>query len=115
MPGLLLPVPLARRRFRERGYNQAIVLAEHIHATARIALRTDVLVRTRETQVQAGLDQQARRRNIHDAFEIASALPATHVAILDDVVTTGSTANEIARVLKQAGANRVEVWAIARA
>jgi len=115
LPKLLLPVPLAHRRFRERGYNQAIVLAEHIHMNARIALRTDVLVRTRETQMQAGLDQLARRRNIHDAFEVVTALPATHVAILDDVVTTGSTANEIARVLKQAGAQRVDVWAIARA
>lgn len=114
-PDLLLPVPLAGRRFRERGYNQAIVLAEHIHSTASIALRTDVLVRTRETQVQAGLDQRERRRNIHDAFEVVTALPAAHIAILDDVVTTGSTANEIARVLKRAGAQRVEVWAIARA
>lgn len=115
LPDLLLPVPLAHRRFRERGYNQAIVLAEHIYSSSRISLRTDVLVRTRETQVQAGLDQRARRRNIHDAFEVAAPLPATHVAILDDVVTTGSTVNEIARVLKRAGAERVDVWAIARA
>jgi ComF family protein len=114
-PELLLPVPLAQRRFRERGYNQAIVLAEHISMNARVALRTDLLVRTRETQVQAGLDQRARRRNIHDAFEVVAPLPATHVAILDDVVTTGSTVNELARMLKQAGVKRVDVWAIARA
>ena len=115
VPELLLPVPLADRRFRERGYNQAIVLAEHIYRRARITLRTDLLVRTRETQVQAGLDQRARHRNIHEAFAIAMPLAATHVAIFDDVVTTGSTVNEIARVLKGSGAQRVDVWAIARA
>jgi ComF family protein len=115
VPELLLPVPLAQRRFCERGYNQAIVLAEHIDKSMRIPLRTDLLVRTRETQVQAGLDQRARRRNIHDAFDLAAPLHVTHVAILDDVVTTGSTVNEIALVLKRAGAQRVDVWAIARA
>jgi ComF family protein len=113
-PQLLLPVPLAQPRFRERGFNQAIVLAEHIHRITKLPLRTDLLVRTRDTLEQAGLDQRARRRNIRRAFEITDKVPK-HVAIIDDVVTTGSTANEVARVLKRAGAKRVEVWAIARA
>jgi ComF family protein len=114
-PQLLIPVPLAHRRFCERGYNQAIVLAEHIVRSVAKPLRTDLLVRVRDTQEQAGLDQRARRKNIKRAFEVTDPLPATHVAIVDDVVTTGSTVNEIARVLKRAGAKRVEVWAIARA
>ena len=114
LPSCLIPVPLAYRRFCERGYNQALILAEHIHAGLRIPLRTDVLVRTRDTPEQAGLDRRARRKNLRRAFEVMSRPPA-HVAIVDDVVTTGSTVNEIARTLKRAGAKRVDVWAIARA
>jgi ComF family protein len=113
-PQVLIPVPLAQRRFCERGFNQAIVLAEHIHRATRLKLRTDLLVRTRDTLEQAGLDQRARRKNIRGAFELTDKAPV-HVAIIDDVVTTGSTVNEIAKVLKRAGVKRVEVWAIARA
>jgi ComF family protein len=114
-PQLLIPVPLAYQRFCERGYNQAIVLAQHMVSSVAIPIRPDLLVRVRDTQEQAGLDQRARRQNIKRAFEVTGPLPASHVAIVDDVVTTGSTVNEIARVLKRAGAKRVEVWAIARA
>jgi ComF family protein len=114
-PQLLVAVPLAHRRFCERGYNQAIVLAEHIQRAMALPMRTDLLVRVRDTLEQAGLDQRDRRTNIRRAFETTGSLPASHVAIVDDVVTTGSTVNEIARVLKRAGAKRVEVWAIARA
>jgi ComF family protein len=114
-PQALLPVPLAARRFRDRGYNQAIVIAEFLQRHLSIPLHTNVLVRTRETLEQAGLDQRARRRNIRGAFALVRAVPATHVAIVDDVVTTGSTVNEIARLLKRAGVNQVDVWAVARA
>ena len=114
-PQLLVPVPLARGRFCERGYNQAIVLAEHIHRSLALPMRTDLLVRTRETLEQAGLDQRTRRKNIRRAFEVTSPLAVSRIAIIDDVVTTGSTTNEIARVLKRAGAQQVDVWAIARA
>jgi ComF family protein len=114
-PETLIPVPLSQRRFVERGYNQAIVLAEHVHRGTGIALATDVLVRTRETREQAGLTQRERRLNIRRAFDLAYKPLAKHVAVIDDVVTTGSTVNEIARVLKRAGVKRVDVWAIARA
>jgi ComF family protein len=114
-PQLLLPVPLAPVRFRKRGYNQAIVLAEQIQRRLDVPLRADVVIRTRETTEQAGLDQHARRRNIRGAFAVTRELTLTHVAIVDDVVTTGSTVNELARTLKRAGVKRVDVWAIARA
>jgi ComF family protein len=114
-PDLLLPVPLGPARFRKRGYNQAIVLAEQIARRSGIRLRTDALIRTRDTLEQAGLDRRARRKNLRRAFALLHPLRAKHVAIVDDVVTTGSTANEMARVLKRAGVARVEVWAIARA
>lgn len=114
-PEAVVPVPLAMHRYRERGYNQALVLAEHVASQLNLPLRTDLVERTRETLVQAGLDQRARRKNVRHAFRVCERLALRHVAIFDDVVTTGSTANELARVLKRAGAKRVEVWSIARA
>jgi ComF family protein len=115
LPEVILPVPLGRARFVARGYNQALELASRVARQLDIELRADVLVRTRETLEQAGLDRRARRKNLRNAFSVAKPLEAAHVAVFDDVVTTGSTANELARVLKRAGVARVEVWAIARA
>ena len=115
LPELMIPVPLATGRFQERGYNQALELGRRLERQLRVPMRTDVIVRTRETPEQAGLDQKRRRKNIRGAFEAVSTFAARHIAIVDDVVTTGSTANEVAKVLKRAGARRVEVWAVARA
>jgi ComF family protein len=114
-PELLLPVPLGRARFADRGYNQANELATYVSHRLAIPMRTDLLVRTRDTLEQVGLDRKARRKNLRKAFALTQPIREQHVAILDDVVTTGSTANEIARVLKRAGAQQVEVWAVARA
>lgn len=115
MPGLIVPVPLAPRRYRERGYNQASELARPIHRATGVPVRADVVVRRRETLEQAALDRKERRKNVRRAFALVSALPTHHVAILDDVVTTGSTVSELAKVLRLAGATQIEVWAIARA
>jgi ComF family protein len=114
-PEVLLPVPLAPRRFRERGYNQAIELARGLERRLSIPLRTDVLVRVRETREQAGLPRSERRKNLRAAFAVRGPLQAMHVALVDDVITTGSTVNELAKMLKAAGVRRVEVWAVARA
>lgn len=114
-PTILLPVPLGRARYVRRGYNQATELATVVSCRLGIEVCTDTLARSRETLEQAGLDRKARRKNLRKAFELLRPLRADHVAIVDDVVTTGSTANEIARVLKRAGTRRVDVWAIARA
>lgn len=115
LPDLLIPVPLAQPRYRQRGYNQATELAQCLQRRLKLELRTDLIERTRDTPEQAGLDRKARRRNIKGAFQMCAGLPAPRVAIVDDVITTGSTANELAQVLKQAGAQHVEVWAVARA
>jgi len=115
LPDVLIPVPLAPPRYRQRGYNQAIELAQYLQRRLGIELRTDLVERTRDTPEQAGLDRNARRRNIKGAFEMRAGLPARRVVIVDDVITTGSTVNELARVLKRAGAQHVEVWAVARA
>lgn len=114
LPEAIVPVPLAPRRYRERGYNQASELALAIRRVTGIAVKTDVVIRQRETAEQAGLDRKARRKNVRGAFSAVAPLRARSVAILDDVVTTGSTVRELAAVLQQAGAEQVAVWAIAR-
>lgn len=114
-PGLLLAVPLHRARLRQRGYNQALELARPLARHLAVPLRHDVLLRRRGTVAQTELDAAARRRNVRGAFALrpGMALPG-HVAILDDVMTTGATLAECTRVLKRAGVQRVDVWALAR-
>lgn len=114
LPEAIVPVPLAPRRYRQRGYNQASELALAIQRCTGVAVKADVVVRQRETAEQAGLDRRARRKNLRGAFTAVAPLRARSVAILDDVVTTGSTVRELAAVLLQTGVEQVEVWAIAR-
>lgn len=116
MPGLLLPVPLHRSRLAARGYNQALELARPLARALGLPLRHDCLQRVRATPAQTGLAAAARRRNLRGAFALAPdvALPA-HVALFDDVMTTGATLAECARVLRRAGVARVDAWAMARA
>ncbi len=116
LPEVLVPVPLHRARLRQRGYNQALELARPLARALGVSLRHDLLARTRSTAAQSELDAPTRRRNVRGAFVVRAeaALPA-HVAVLDDVMTTGATLAECARVLKRAGVARVDVWALARA
>lgn len=115
-PDLLLCVPLHVARLRERGYNQALELGRPLAKALGLALDAQALLRLRATSAQTGLDARARRRNLHDAFALRSGFVApAHVAILDDVMTTGTTLRECARVLRRSGAQRIEVWALARA
>jgi len=115
-PALLLPVPLHRARLRQRGYNQALELARPMARGFGLPLRHDVLQRLKATDAQTELDAATRRRNVRGAFAVhAGVALSAHVAILDDVMTTGATLAECARVLKRAGVARVDVWALARA
>ncbi|RDI96914.1 ComF family protein [Dyella solisilvae] len=116
LPQLIVPVPLHRQRLRERGYNQALELARALARGWRLPLRHDVLQRIRQTDAQTELGAIARRRNVRGAFAVRDgiALPP-HVALLDDVFTTGATLAECVRALKRAGVARVDVWALARA
>ena len=116
LPALIVPVPLHRARLRQRGYNQALELARPLAKALGLPCRHDALRRTRVTGAQTELDAVARRRNVRGAFDVREgiALPS-HVAVLDDVMTTGATLAECARVLKRAGVRRVDVWALARA
>jgi ComF family protein len=115
LPGLLIPVPLHRTRLRERGFNQATELARCLGRTLGIAHDQRLCTRQRNTRPQSLLPATARRLNLRNAFAVTGALPAAHVAIIDDVMTSGHTGDELARTLKRCGAHYVELWVIARA
>jgi ComF family protein len=116
LPQTLVPVPLHASRLRRRGYNQALELARPLARALGVPLRHDLLVRCRATEAQSQLDRHARRRNVRRAFAAAPrAGRFEHVAVIDDVMTTGATLAECARVLVQTGVARVDVWALARA
>lgn len=114
-PERLIPVPLHPARYRERGFNQAAEIGRVVAYRLAIPLDLETCTRSRLTRPQAELSATERRHNLRGAFRIRKPPQAHHVAILDDVVTTGSTVNELAKVLRAAGVGRVDVWAIARA
>ncbi len=114
-PQALLPIPLHRNRLRRRGYDQALELTRPLARKLGLPLRDDLLRRVRATSAQTRLDAAARRRNVRGAFVVraGAALPA-HVALVDDVMTTGATARAAASALLRAGVARVDVWVCAR-
>ena len=114
-PQCLLPVPLSSQRQRERGFNQSIELARPLAKAIDLPLVCDIAQRTRHTERQTGLDAKQRHQNLRGAFALIKPLHYEHVLIVDDVVTTGATVNELARVLKRAGVKRVGVLSVARA
>jgi len=114
MPELIIPVPLHVKRLRERGYNQALEIARTLGRELSIPVESGSCTRVLATIPQTGLQQNERRRNIRGAFRVLHTPKAAYVAIVDDVVTTGSTVSELTRVLMKAGVKRVDVWAAAR-
>ncbi|WP_181297891.1 ComF family protein [Pseudomonas sp. Q2-TVG4-2] len=115
-PDLLLPVPLARKRLRQRGFNQAQMLANWLSPVLNLPVRNELLQRTQDTQSQQELDAAGRRRNLRQAFALTDErqIVGRHVAVIDDVLTTGATAEALARLLKHAGAVRVDIYCLAR-
>lgn len=112
-PQLLLPVPQHPLKEVRRGFNQAALIAHELSRLLHIPL-SDTLVRKRRlTSQQAELSRAERLANLRGSFEVRDRVPP-HIALVDDVMTTGSTARELSRVLKQEGATRVEVWVLAR-
>ncbi|MWJ26719.1 ComF family protein [Halomonas sp. ZH2S] len=111
LPDALLPVPLHMSRARERGFNQAVWLTEKLAGEYRLPLIH--AERLHSTQSQRAFNRRQRFKNLQGAFYLEAPLPL-HVTIVDDVMTTGATVNALAAAAKQAGAERVDVWAIAR-
>jgi ComF family protein len=121
LPRLLVPVPLHAARLRERGFNQAAALARYAGRMLGIPSAGNLVRRVRDTPSQTSLSVQERHRNVRGAFTVCGRRAreklssAGHVAIVDDVFTTGSTVAELRRVLLAAGVREVDVWAVARA
>jgi len=117
-PGLVLPVPLAPRRAAERGYNQAWELARQVARRLALPASATVLSRWRETPHQVGASRAERLRNLADAFmvepQLARAVAGRELALVDDVLTTGSTAAAAVAALRAGGARRIEVWVAAQ-
>lgn len=117
-PEAIIPVPLHKRRLCQRGYDQALLIAREIYIqlqkTWQISLDTHSLKRTVATQPQQRLDASARRKNLRNAFSMDNRAGYTHIALVDDVVTTGETVSEISRLLKKHQVERIDVWSLAR-
>jgi len=110
----VLPVPLSAARLRERGYNQSMEIARAVARTSGLKLQPWLCERSRDTPAQVDLPAADRVRNVRGAFRCPRPLDGIVVAVVDDVMTTGATLDEIARALKRAGASRVVNWVAAR-
>lgn len=115
-PGIILPVPLHARRLRERGFNQALVIAKGCLPNWKEKIETGLLLRHRPTTPQSFLSGKERRSNLKNVFSLAdpNRIAGMRILLVDDVYTTGSTVNECSRVLRKAGAERIEVFTLAR-
>ncbi|KII31734.1 ComF family protein [Pseudomonas fluorescens] len=115
-PDVLLPVPLAGKRLRQRGFNQSAMLARWLSQSLDLPCEETVLRRIKETDAQQDLDAKARKHNLRNAFNLMpdAQIKDRHLALVDDVLTTGATAQALARLLINAGAARVDVYCLAR-
>ncbi len=117
LPTILIPIPLHPERYRQRGFNQTLEIAKIVAHELAIPLNNTSCLRLKNTEKQSNLTAKQRHNNIKNAFKIRKAPKAQHIAILDDVMTTGATANELAKTLKTANKEieRIDIWVCARA
>jgi len=113
LPRLILPVPMSARKLRQRQVNHAWLLARQLGQTLGIPVCDQRLQKVRDTGQQKDLSRAVRLRNLHGSFAVTGPLP-DHVAVVDDVMTTGSTLTEIARLLRRHGVQQVSGWVVAR-
>lgn len=111
---MIIPMPLHPERIRERGFNQAVEIARPLAPGLGVPLLIDAAQRLRNTPAQAGLPHDARLKNIKGAFACDARVAGKRVALLDDVMTTGASLDELARAVLAAGAIEVEAWVVAR-
>lgn len=115
LPDALLPVPLHKSRLVKRGFNQSLEISRNIAKAKKIPLLIKTVERVKNTDAQTHLNKQQRLKNVKGCFKVLEVPLAKHIVIIDDVITTGATTNELARILKAAGVDKVGVWSIARA
>lgn len=117
IPEVLIPVPLHKKRLQKRGFNQALEISHVLAKQFDSFVSKNSIKRVCETKAQMELPAKKRRANVKNAFVLQSAANLAgikHAVIIDDVMTTGSTVNEVAKCLKEAGVKRVDVWCVAR-
>lgn len=114
LPEVILPVPLHHKRQWQRGYNQADLVAQYLSHWLKIKCDNQWLHRCRHTHTQRGLSAAARQKNLRNAFALSNIRSYQSVALVDDVITTGSTLNEISRLLRKNGVQHIQVWGLAR-
>ena len=114
----LLPIPLYKQKHRQRGFNQAQIIASSLAKQLQISLLLETVERHKQTKAQEGLSLQKRKKNLKDAFSITcnqqNKLSGSYIVLIDDVVTTGATVNSLCSVLLQAGVKRIDVWCVCR-
>lgn len=113
-PDAIIPMPLHPIRLRERGYNQAMELSRYVGRQIGIPILADGCSRIRHTPPQTELPWKARHKNIRKAFSCKINLSGRHIAVVDDVMTTGATLNELAKILRRQGAAEISNWVVAR-
>lgn len=114
-PEVLVPVPLSKQRYLDRGFNQSNEIAIIIGKYLNIPVLSDACIRIRDTQSQSTIEFKNRKSNIKNAFEVSSELSQfKHIAIVDDVITTGSTVSELTRMCQKQGVNEIDIWVLAR-
>lgn len=113
IPEAIIPVPIHISRLRSRGFNQAKLIADEVGRELNIKVFNNVITKTKATLPQAQQSLINRKKALHNCFAIQKKLSAQNVAIIDDVVTTGSTVNEIAKILKKNGVDYIQVWGLA--
>ena len=111
----IIPVPLHPRRLRQRGFNQALELSRPLARALDLPLLPHSVIRQKNTPPQSSLTRKQRRQNLKQAFSLKQAIPYASIAIVDDVMTTGSTVEALSTLLKQHGVEYIEVWCVARA
>ena len=113
-PDGIVAMPLHPLRLRERGFNQSLLLAQQLAKQLGIPLLRDACERTRNTTPQSTLPWQQRGKNMRKAFACSADLSGQHIAIVDDVMTTGASIEALAQTLRRAGASQISAWVIAR-
>jgi ComF family protein len=114
LPDFIIPVPLHRQRLRDRGFNQALEIARPIVKKLAAPIKFNCCERVRATEPQTLLPVAERRRNLKNAFAVTQNVAGKHIAVLDDVITTGQTIRELCKTLRKAGAKQIDIWCCAR-
>ena len=114
LPEILIPIPLHRKRILKRGFNQASELGRVVSSELQIPIRYNICRRIKNTTSQTHLNESRRRQNLAHAFTVENTADCEHIALIDDVITSGSTVNSLARELLSTGIKQVSVWAIAK-